>query len=159
MAQPILLHIPPQDPREALRRRLDAAPLDHAEALLSLLDVVQELHDKGLLEIAKGAVGSGEKVMKIAVDAADAPEVVRGIRNFVILTKLFASLDPKLLEHLAGAVPNALVEAKKEKPLGPFALLKKLLSADSRRILGITARVVESLGHDLTREDASPAQK
>jgi uncharacterized protein YjgD (DUF1641 family) len=157
MAEPILLNFPPEDPREALRKRLENAPLEHAEALLSLLDVVQELHDKGLLEIAKGALGSGEKVMKIAVDAADTPEVIRAIRNFVIMTKLFASLDPKLLEHLANAVPKALTDAKKEKPLGPIALMMKLLSADSRRILGITTRVVESLGHDLALEENPPA--
>ncbi len=155
MAQPILLHIPTQDPREVLRERLAAAPLEHAEALLSVLDLVQELHDKGLLEIAKGALGSGEKVMKIAADSANSPEVVRAIRNFVIMTKLFASLEPKLLEHLAQAVPGALVQAKKEKPLGPIALMMKLLSSDSRRLLGITARVVESLGHDLASEDKS----
>jgi len=155
MAQPILLKIPPEDPREVLRHRLENAPLEHAEALLSLLDIVQELHDKGLLEIAKGGLGSGEKVMKIAVDAANSPEVLQAIRNFMIMSKLFASLDPRLLEHLAGAVPNALVEAKKEKPPGLFALLGMLASQDTRRMLGIGTRVVKSLGHDLGKQDES----
>jgi len=149
MAQPILLKIPPEDPREVLRRRLETAPLEHAEALLSVFDIVQELHDKGLLEIAKGALGSGEKVMKIGVDAANSPEVIQGIRNFMILSKLFASLDPRLLEHLAQAVPKALVEAKEKKPPGLFSLLGMLINQDTRRILGITTRVVESLGRDL----------
>ena len=155
MAQPILLKIPPEDPREVLRHRLENAPLDHAEAVLALFDVVQELHDKGLLEIAKGALGSGEKVMKIGVDAANSPEVIQAIRNFMIMSKLFASLDPRLLEHLAGAVPNALVEAKKEKPPGLFALLGMLASQDTRRMLGIGTRVVQSLGHDLGKKDDS----
>jgi uncharacterized protein YjgD (DUF1641 family) len=153
MAQPILLTIPPEDPREVLRRRLEDAPLDHAQALLSVFDIVQELHDKGLLEIAKGGLGSGEKVLKIAVEAANSPEVLQGIRNFVILSKLFASLDPKLLEHLAGAVPKALKEAKEEKPPGLFALLGMLTNHDTRRILGISTRVVESLGRHLGKQD------
>src|SRR5580698_671699 len=110
MAEPILLNFPPEDPREALRKRLENAPAEHAEALLSLLDVVQELHDKGLLEIAKGALGSGD--------------------NFMIMTKLFASLDPKLLEHLANAVPKALVKAKEEKPMGVLTLLSMMSSAE-----------------------------
>ncbi len=67
-------------PREVLRKKLENAPLEHAEALLTLLDIVQELHDKGLLEIAKGALGSGEKVMKIGVEAASSPEVIQAIR-------------------------------------------------------------------------------
>ena len=153
MAQPILLTIPPEDPREVLRQRLENAPLEHAEALLSVFEIVQELHDKGLLEIAKGALGSGEKVMKIAVDTANTPDVIQAIRNFMILSKLFASLDPRLLEHLAQAVPKALVEAKTEKPLGLFSLLAKLMNHDTRRILGIGTRVVESLGHDLGKQD------
>ena len=155
MAQPILLKIPPEDPREVLRHRLENAPLDHAEAVLALFDVVQELHDKGLLEIAKGALGSGEKVMKIGVEAAKSPEVIQAIRNFMIMSKLFASLDPQLLEHLAGAVPDALVEAKKKKPPGLFALLGMLASQDMRRMLGIGTRVVKSLGHDLGKQDES----
>jgi uncharacterized protein YjgD (DUF1641 family) len=80
------------------------------------------------------------------------PEVVHGIRNFIILTKLFGSLDPKLLEHLANAVPKALVDAKTEKPLGLFQLVGKLSNADTRRMLTIMTRVLESLGKDLGSE-------
>jgi uncharacterized protein YjgD (DUF1641 family) len=149
MAEPILLKLPPHDPREVLLRRLETAPREHAAALLSAYEILQELHDKGLLELAKGALGSGDKVLEIAVDAGNTPEVIRGIRNFIILTKLFATLDPKLLEHLAQAVPTALVEAKTEKPLGPFQLMAKLMNQNTRRILTIMTRVVESLGKDL----------
>src|SRR5277367_4054269 len=152
MAAPILLNLPPQDPREALYRRLENAPKEHAEALLAACDVLQGLHDKGLLELAKGALGSGEKILEILVEAGNSPEVIRGIRNFMILTKLFATLEPKLLEHLADAVPKALVEAETQKPLGLLSLLSKLSNQDSRRMLTIMTRVVETLGKDLGSE-------
>ncbi len=152
MAQPILLTLPPDDPREVLRRRLENAPLEHAEALLSVFEIVQELHDKGLLEIAKGALGSGEKVMKIAVDTANTPEIIQAIRNLMILSKLLASLDPKFLELLAGTVPDAMEKAQKEKPPGLFSLLGMLASQDARRVLGLTANVAKSLGHDLGKQ-------
>ena len=149
MAAPILLNLPPRDPREVLYQRLENAPKEHAEALLAAGEILQGLHDKGLLELAKGALGSGEKVLEILVDAANSPEVIRGIRNFMILTKLFATLEPKLLEHLAGAVPKALVEAKTEKPLGLVQLISKATNADTRRMMTIMIRVIESLGKDL----------
>ena len=152
MAEPILLNLPPRDPREVLYRRLESAPQEHAEALLETYDVLQGLHDKGLLELAKGALGSGEKVLEILVDAGNSPEVIRGIRNFIILTRLFGSLEPKMLEHLAQAVPKALVEAKTEKPLGLLQLLGKLSNQDTRRMLTIMTRVLESLGKDLRSE-------
>jgi uncharacterized protein YjgD (DUF1641 family) len=152
MAEPILFKIPPHDPREALHQRLENAPQEHVEALLATYEILQGLHDRGLLELAKGALGSGDKVLQILVDTANSPEVFHGIRNFIILTKLFAALEPKLLEHLADAVPQALVEAKTEKPLGPFQLLAKMTNPDTRRVLTIMTRVLESLGKDLASE-------
>jgi len=147
------LKLPPRDPREALYQRLEDAPKEHAEALLAACDILQGLHDKGLLELAKGALGSGEKILEILVEAGDSPEVIQGIRNFIILTKLFATLEPKLLEHLAEAVPKALVEAKTEKPLGLVGLLRKATNPDTRRLMTIMIRVVESLGKDLRPEN------
>jgi uncharacterized protein YjgD (DUF1641 family) len=152
MAEPILLNLPTRDPREALYQRLENAPQEHAEALLATYDILQDLHDKGVLDLLKGALGSGEKVLEIAVNAANTPEVIHGIRNFIILTKLFATLEPKLLEHLAEAVPKALVAAKTEKPLGLVGLLRKATNPDTRRMLTIMTRVVESLGKDLGSE-------
>jgi uncharacterized protein YjgD (DUF1641 family) len=152
MAEPILLNLPPRDPREALYQRLENAPQEHAEALLATYDILQDLHDKGVLDLLKGALGSGEKVLEIAVDAANTPGVIHGIRNFIILTKLFATLEPTLLEHLADAVPKALVEAKAQKPLGLLSLLGKLSNQDTRRILTIMTRVMETLGKDLGSE-------
>jgi len=73
MAQPILLELPRRDPREALYDRLKAAPQEHCEALLNVYDILQELQDRGVLEIAKGALGSSEKVLKILVDVANKP--------------------------------------------------------------------------------------
>ena len=76
MAEPILLNLPPRDPREALYQRLENAPQEHAEALLATYDILQDLHDKGVLDLLKGMLGSGEKVLEIAVNAANTPEVI-----------------------------------------------------------------------------------
>jgi uncharacterized protein YjgD (DUF1641 family) len=154
MAAPILLNLPPQDPREALYRRLENAPKEHAEALLAACDILQGLHDRGLLELAKGALGSSERLLEILVEAGNSPEVIRGIRNFIIMTKLFASLEPKLIENLEQVVPKALVEAKTQKPLSLVGLLGKATCPDTRRIMTIMIRVVESLGSSLGSESS-----
>jgi aryl-alcohol dehydrogenase-like predicted oxidoreductase len=78
MADPLPLKLPPRDPREALYQRLEKAPHEHAEALLATYDVLQGLHDKGVLDLLKGALGSSEKVLQILVDAGNTPEVIRG---------------------------------------------------------------------------------
>src|SRR5260221_12035132 len=123
MAEPILLKLPPRDPREALYQRLENAPHEHAEALLTTYDIVQGLHDRGILELVRGALGSSEKVLQILVDTANTPEMIRGIRNGMILAKMGATIDPKLLEGLERAVPDGLAEAQKPNPIGFFRLL------------------------------------
>ena len=149
MAEPILYELPPPDPREALYRRLENVPKEHAEALLDVCDILQELHDRGVLELAKGALGSIEKVLQILVDTANTPEVIRGIRNAMILSKITDSIDPRLLEGLERAVPEGLAEARKPTPPGLFSVLRKLLSQDTRRVLIATASILESLGKSL----------
>ena len=127
MAEPILLNLPPRDPREALYQRLENAPHEHAEALLTTYDILQGLHDRGFLELAKGALGSSEKVLQILVDTANTPEVIRGIRNAMILAKIADAIDPNLLESLERAVPEGLAEAQKPKPLGTLANTEKII--------------------------------
>jgi uncharacterized protein YjgD (DUF1641 family) len=149
MAQPIPFTPPQRDPRAALFYKLENAPQEHAEALLAAYEVLQGLHDRGVLDLLRGGLGSGEKILEMLVEAGNTPESIRGIRNFIILTKLFGSLEPKLLEHLADAVPTALTKAKEEKPLGLLQLLGKFSNRDSRRILSVMARVLETLGKGL----------
>ena len=51
MARPIPLELPPRDPREELRKRLEQAPAEHAEALLDSYELLQQLHDHGVFEL------------------------------------------------------------------------------------------------------------
>jgi uncharacterized protein YjgD (DUF1641 family) len=149
MAQPILLEIPRRDPREALSERLKSAPHEHAEALLNVYEILQELQDRGVLELAKGALGSSEEVLQILVNVANKPEMIRGIRNMMILVKIASSFEPELLEGVEQAVQEGLAEARKPKPMGLWQLIKKLLSQESRRVLVATATILQSVGKRL----------
>jgi uncharacterized protein YjgD (DUF1641 family) len=149
MAQPIPLNLPRHDPREALYQRLENAPNEHAEALLATYEILQGLHDRGVLDIVRGVLGSGDKVLDLVVEAANTPEVIRGIRNLMVLAKIADALDPEVLEGLAHAVPGALARAKTEKPLGPVELAGKALNSDTRRALTVLTTLLESLGKSL----------
>jgi uncharacterized protein YjgD (DUF1641 family) len=149
MAQPILLELPRRDPREALYERLKSAPQEHAEALVNVYEILQELQDRGVLELAKGALGSSEQVLQILVNVANTPEMIRGIRNMMILAKIANSFEPELLEGLEQAVQEGLSEARKPKLVGLWQLAKKLLSQESRRVLVATATILQSVGKRL----------
>jgi uncharacterized protein YjgD (DUF1641 family) len=153
MAEPIALRLAPRDPREALYHRLEKAPLEHVEALLAAYEVLQGFHDRGVLEIFRGALGSSDKVLQILVDAANTPETITGIRNFMILTKIAGTLEPELLEAMAQAVPEGLAQAKTAEPLGLLKLLQKLSSQDTRRAMTAMTCVLESLGKSLNTSE------
>src|SRR6266403_5374374 len=127
MAQPIPLILPARDPRAELQARLQNAPVDHAEALLAAYEVLQGLHDRGVFELLRGALGSSDKVIEIIVEAAKTPEAIRGIRNTIILAKILGSIEPELVEGFARALPEAIVltRAHESRPPGFLGVLKK----------------------------------
>src|ERR1700683_5161223 len=120
MAQPIPLELPPRAPRAELIARLQNAPLNHAEALLSAYEVLQGLHDRGVFEILRGALGSSDKVTEIIVEAAKSPESIRGIRNFITLARTLGAVEPRVVESLVSALPQAitLTNARTTNPPG-----------------------------------------
>jgi hypothetical protein len=91
MARPITLELPTRDPRAELQSRLQSAPAEHAEALLAALEVLQGLHDRGVLDLMRGALGSSDEVLEIAVDVAKSPESIRSIRNMLLAVNLLSS--------------------------------------------------------------------
>ncbi|APW63294.1 DUF1641 domain-containing protein [Paludisphaera borealis] len=108
MAQPILLNSPPRDPRAELQSRLQNAPAEHAEALLSALELLQGLHDRGALDLMRGAVGSRDKVLEILVEAANSPESIRGVRSLIVMINMLGAIEPEALATCTRAVPTAL---------------------------------------------------
>ena len=70
MAQPISLEMPPRDARKELLTRLEHAPAAHAEALLDSYELLQTLHEAGVLEMVRGAVGAKDQMLESAVGAA-----------------------------------------------------------------------------------------
>jgi hypothetical protein len=70
MAQPISLERPPRDARQELRKRLEVAPIEHAEALLDSYELLQQLRDRGVFHLLHGALGASDKLVEAAVDVA-----------------------------------------------------------------------------------------
>ena len=161
MAKPVPLRLPPRDPREELRSRLQSAPLEHADALLATYEVLQGLHDCGILELLRGLLGSGDKVLETAVDAARAPESVRAVRNLLVLYKTLGEIDPDLFDGFALALPEAMQQAKSQgkEPPGFLAILNKFRSKDLRRGLVAVNSLLEAWGKDFFSEAHSHSGK
>jgi uncharacterized protein YjgD (DUF1641 family) len=161
MARPVPLQLPPRDSREELRLQLDRAPLEHADALLATYEVLQGLHDSGVLDLLRGLLGSSDKVLDTAVDAARAPESVRALRNLLVLVKTLGEIDPDLFDGFAMALPEAMEHAKAQgkEPPGFLAILNKFRSKDLRRGLVAVNSLLEAWGKDFFAEAHSNSGK
>lgn len=149
MAKPIELMPVPRDAREETRQRVENAPVDHAAAVLSAFELLNELHKSGALDLLRGAVGAGGEIVKQATELAAKPESVRAMRNLLLLGQLLGSIDPDILHGIIGAFQAAAERRDEQKTPSIFRILRRLNSEDSRYALDAVTSVMESVGHGL----------
>ena len=156
MARPIPLGLAPRDPQRELASRLEQAPLEHAEAVLAAYEVLQSLHDSGVLEVLRGTLNGGEKILGQVVEVASGPEAIRATRNLLLLAGALGEIEPALLSDLTRALPKALIQANAEeaKPPGLFKLISTFWNRDFRRGLAAFNDLLVMFGRNL-REKTS----
>lgn len=152
MAQPISLDITTHPHQLELLERLGRAPQDHAAALLAGLDLLQLLHDQGVLDVLRGAVGAGGKLSEKLSSAADSTESIRALRNLFLMGKMLSSIDPETMGHIVAAVEETIgpnVPPQQEVPR-LVSLLGYFKHKYLRRSLTLVVRFFAALGRQLT---------
>jgi uncharacterized protein YjgD (DUF1641 family) len=166
MAHPITFKPMPVDPHVELMQRVEAAPREHAEALLVAWDLLQTAHDQGVLDLAQGLLVGKDIITGKLAEAANLPESVAAIRNGIALARVLGSLDPEMLQRLAKGLDDVAKKTTadekhaalhgapaggdaKEKAPGMFAIAKRALSADGRRGLEFATELLVALGRAL----------
>ena len=148
MAQPIAFQAH-TNAASANMERLRNAPEEHAEALLSAYELLQLLHDRGVLNLLRGLVGGGDELVGVITAAVDTPESIRAIRNFLLLTKFFASIPPDVLNSLVETVTVGAKREKSHKAPGLLSLLSRLRNEDSRHAAAVALDLLEGFGKGL----------
>src|SRR6195256_2284075 len=141
MAQPIPFHAPGIDKREALRARLEQAPEKHAEAILAAYELLQALHDRGILDVTTSALRASDELLNQVVEAANTPEAIRALRNLMFWRQVLGRIEPAWFQGIFQAIPDALATAtaERDEPVGLWRLLRRGMSRDSLR--GLAAAI------------------
>jgi uncharacterized protein YjgD (DUF1641 family) len=148
MAQPISL-LPTHQNGAGADRQLHDAPHQHADAILSALELLQLLHDRGVLDLLRGVVGASDQLMGTLTAAIDTPESLRAMRNFILLTKFFGSIPPDILNNVVQTALQGATREKASRAPGMLHLLRRLRSEDSRHAIAVTLDLLESVGKGL----------
>jgi uncharacterized protein YjgD (DUF1641 family) len=159
LAHPIAFQPPPRDPREALRSRLEHAPADHAEALLAAYDVLQQLHERGILDLVRSGLAAGDEVLEKIVDGANTPETTRALRNLLVGRQVLGRIEPQWFQGIFQAIPDgfARATADRHEPIGLWKLLRRATSKDSLSGLSAAVCFLESVGRHLRSVERSGA--
>jgi uncharacterized protein YjgD (DUF1641 family) len=168
MAHPITFKPAPVDPKKELMQRVEAAPKEHAEALLGAWALLQTAHEQGILDLAQGLIGGKDIIAGKLAEAANLPESLAAIRNGIALSRVLASLDPDMLQRLAKGLDEQSRETDarekqaamhgthsaaaqkyakpQEKPPSLWQIMRMAVSEDARRGLGFAMRLLLALG-------------
>jgi uncharacterized protein YjgD (DUF1641 family) len=147
MAQPIPFTIPGHPVRE--EERLRDAPAEHAGAILSVLEVLQLLHDRGVLNLVRGMLAAGGELVDIVTASLNTPESIRSIRNVLLLGKLLGSLPPEAVQSMLEAVTSATSRPAGQNPPGILELFRRMRTENSRRGLAVVLDVLEGFGRGI----------
>src|SRR5882724_6565402 len=137
----------PVDSREDLIRRVDQAPVEHAEAILAAYDVLQKLHEKDILNLVSGLLSAGDTVVNHVVDVVSSKEMVTALRIALILSNLLSSIDPDKL--------NAVIEDASKNPPSLFAIGRQATSPDARRAMATGVALMNLFGAVLNKKSES----
>ena len=97
----------------------------------------------------RGLVGAGDQIVGMLTAAAGTPESLRGMRNFILLTKFFASIPPEVLDSLVRTASEGAEREKANRAPRLLQLLWRAGSEDSRHAMAVTLDLLESVGKAL----------
>lgn len=128
----------PEDSRGDLVRRIQDAPIEHAQAVLAAYDLLGRLHEKGILDLLNGLLSAGDTVVNHLVNVVSSRQAVTALRIGLILNNLLDSFD-------ADKLHNLFSEAHQEPP-SLVALAQQALSKDARRGIAATVGLLQLFG-------------
>jgi uncharacterized protein YjgD (DUF1641 family) len=151
MANPVeFRQFTPNDSRRDLARRLDQAPAENAEALLECYDLLQKLHEKGLIDVLNGLLSASETVTERLVDVASSKQAVAGLRIALMISNLLNEIDTDRI--------HGLLTGADDKPPSIMAIARRLASEDARRGMAVGVGLLEVFGKALHQSSAGHRQ-
>ena len=136
----------PRNSREDLIRKVEQAPVAHAEAVLATYDLLQRLHEQGMIDLLSGLLSAGDTVVERIVDVISSREMVTALRIALIFSNLLSSIDP---DKLHAVISNGGKDAPSLLAIG-----KQAASKDARRGMAAAVGLLNVFGEALNAQQA-----
>ncbi|MFP5115905.1 DUF1641 domain-containing protein [Bacillaceae bacterium C204] len=157
MAKPIQTIQRPEQTEEQKKiqslENLLSGVAENKDSLLETLNLLQELHDSGIMDALGSLLKSKEKAAKIAVGQLTRQPVTNMINNAMAAGGILTELDPETTSKLAKSLTTGLQKAeqglKDDTKIGLFDLMKALKDPDINRVLGFGFNLLKGMGEGL----------
>lgn len=141
MAKPVAYRVfTPPDAREELKRKIDEAPAEHADAILSGYRLLEQAHESGTLELLRGALAAQDSIINHVVGLVSQPEMVNGLRNLIVLGKVLGNIH----QTLEAGTPSG--EQRRHAPPSLLTLASRMNTPDARRGIDVAVGLLAALG-------------
>ncbi|WP_028399978.1 DUF1641 domain-containing protein [Ectobacillus panaciterrae] len=157
MAKPITNVVKPiMSEKEKQQQSLDHVVQDlaqNADGIRETIQLLQELHESGVLEGLNSLLKAKEDVAKIAVGQMTRPPVTNAINNAVAAAGVLTELDPQMTKKLTRSVANGLQKAEEglqaDTKVGILDIMKALKDPDINRAVGFGLNLLKGVGEGL----------
>ena len=150
MAEPIVFPGPKQ-----LASLETGEPGHRTDAVGSAYALLQELHDAGVLDMLRGLVSARDEISGIATSVLNTPETIRALRNLLLLTTAFSSIQPEVLKSFAQALATGANRKSEHRAPSVTHLLWRMRDGNIRRVVAVMLDVLASLGKDFAARPVS----
>lgn len=123
------------------------------DSLLETLQLLQELHDSGILEAVNSLVKTKEEVAQIAIGQLTREPVINLLNNAMAAGGALTQMDPDTTKKLMGSVAKGLEKAEQGLQSGSqttiLDLMKALKDPDLNRALTFGMNLLKGVGEGL----------
>lgn len=150
-------------------QEIEEALLNNKDAILETMEIIGYLKQRGILDLVKGLLGQGDKVLDILVNTANMNENKNSIKNILLLLGTIGminvtQLEPFLLKLNAGVARVAESERQQDGKTGYIGLARALKDPEINRAITLILEFLKGMGQDMSdleknKPSSSPDKK
>lgn len=134
---------------------VENALIENKESILELLQMLNHMHDRGILSLLTGLFGQGDKVMDILVKKADTPETANTLKNLLLMVGVLGTINVKQLEPILLKVNSGIARVAEEKDTdektGVFDIMRSLKDPEINRSVTLLLNFLKGMGQDTSQ--------
>ncbi|WP_338473390.1 DUF1641 domain-containing protein (plasmid) [Niallia sp. XMNu-256] len=143
-----------EEKRKQDLRQIEDSLLKNKQALLDTLDLVQHMHDRGIISLLSGLFAEGDKVLQILIEKANTKETANTLKNLLLMVGVLGTLNVKQLEPILLKLNAGIARVSESKDhddqVGYFDIFKSLKDPEINRSIAFFFEFLKGMGSEMS---------